>query len=129
MILISLNSFSQKDSIVVKTDTNIVRITKPIAIFIAKELVEKDALKKENILLKEDTSTLRLEIGQYKKDSTLNVKKESIFKSIQEDNNKIISNYQESTKTLSKQLTWSKTKTTVAEVLLLATIIEIIIKK
>lgn len=126
---LSLSSFSQTDSTKVKIDSNTVKINKEVALFTAKELLKKDALEKENVLLKEDTTTLRNEIKQYKADSVLFYNKQSIFTSIQKDNEKIKSNYQEATDKLSRQLKWSKAKTTSAEIALLAAVIYIIIQK
>lgn len=129
LMFFSLNSFSQKDTIKIKIDSTTVKIQKEVALSIAKELVQKDALVKENILLKEDTSILRNEINQYKRDSVLFYNKELVFKSIQNDNEKIKQNYQLATDKLNKQLKISKAKTTSAELILLASVIYIIFNK
>lgn len=95
------------------------RLSKEIAVSVAKELNEKDKLVKDIKLLVEDTVNLSKIISQQDKSIALYKTSEKAYKSIIEDNKKIQSNYQEIIDKENKKLRWSKTKTTISQILLL----------
>lgn len=126
-MLTSWSCFSQTDSIRVKSDST---VNLPIAVarYTAHELVLKDALVKENALLKLDTSLLLSEIKQFKFDSDVWKGKERAYKDLLIIKDKKESLSEKAYNDLNKQNKWLKTKSTVKDGLLLALIIFTIIK-
>ena len=110
----SFNSFSQH-----AINDSLVCLKKGTAVLIAKDLVRKDFLEKENILLKGDTTTLKSIITVYKQDSSIFVKKEAIYKSIGKDYLVTVMNYNNYVTKIEKKLKWSRFKTTISQIALL----------
>lgn len=111
------------------TNDSVVRIPKAIAEKVLKDLNKKDALEKENVLLKQDTSTLGKIIAQYKKDSATQSLKDKLISDIRLQSAAKDVSYEKSLSTLQKQLNWSKIRTTGSELLLLGAVLYIIFGK
>lgn len=125
--MISFNLSSQTVINKVNNDS-VVILSKDIAIKVAKELNEKDKLVKDIELLKVDTSTLLRVISRLDKDIELYKKKDLVYESILVDQKKLQDNYEQTIKIKDKKLSWSKTKTTISQILLVSLGIFTIIK-
>lgn len=113
-------SFSQKDTTkIIKQNDSVITISKATAIKIIKELDRKDFLEENIVLLKDDTTILHQMVATYQANELINKKKEIAYLGVIDNYKKIDANYTKYALSLDKKLKWSRTKTTISQILLL----------
>ena len=127
-LLIASLAFGQKDTTYINLNDSLVCVNKDVAIFITKELVRKDYLESKVVLLQKDTAALSQIVNLHSKNLDLANKKELAYKSIVANYQLTIKNYDDYVAKENKKLKWSKTKTTISQLALLALAILTIIK-
>lgn len=126
--MIASLAFGQKDTTYINLNDSLVCVNKDVAIFITKELVRKDYLESKVVLLQKDTAALSQIVNLHSKNLDIANKKELAYKSIVANYQLTIKNYDDYVAKENKKLKWSKTKTTISQLALVALAILTIIK-
>lgn len=126
--MIQYKGIGQKDTLIVKKNDSLVVTTKETAVFIVKDLLKLDIVKKENEYLKQDTSLLQKQINSYKKDSLLNKQIEQGYLGSINNYKISLQNCEEYAKKKDKELAKVKFRSTTAQAFLLILSIFVITK-
>jgi hypothetical protein len=120
--------YGQKDTVIIKPNDSLVIITKWMAIDITKDLVKKDYLEQKVVLLEKDTAVLSQISAKYVTQLAFASKKEEAYKSIIDNDKKIMGNFNDYITKQDRALKITKAKSTTAQIFLLIASIFIIIK-
>ena len=123
-----LLGYGQKDTVIIKPNDSLVIITKWMAIDITKDLVKKDYLEQKVVLLEKDTAVLSQISAKYVTQLAFASKKEEAYKSIIDNDKKIMGNFNDYITKQDRALKITKAKSTTAQIFLLIASIFIIIK-
>lgn len=128
MMLISWNLFSQTATKTVQNKDS-VKISRIVATKIAEDLVLLDAVRYENLILKEDTALLQKQL--LLKDATIKIREQQIdlYKSTVSDYQSKEHVYQDMLKTSNRKIKWMKFQRTGLGVLLVAAVTFFTIKQ
>ena len=127
-LLTVLLGYGQKDTVIIKPNDSLVIITKWMAIDITKDLVKKDYLEQKVVLLEKDTAVLSQISAKYVTQLAFASKKEEAYKSIIDNDKKIMGNFNDYITKQDRALKITKAKSTTAQIFLLIASIFIIIK-